>query len=432
MQKQAIIYTRVSTDEQADKGYSLRDQEDRLRKYCALKNIEVVMHFQDDHSAKTFGRPGFNNLLDFLKLKKTNINLLLFIKWDRFSRNAGDSYSMINTLGRFNVEPQAIEQPLDLEIPENKMMLAFYLASPEVENDRRSLNIIHGVRRAKKEGRWLGPAPMGYKNIRDEKNKPIIVPNEKAMLIQKAFKEIAKGIYSQQEVRRDLVSQGLKVSKNRFSRLLRDPLYLGKIKVTAFKDEPVHYVEGIHEGLIEAELFYKVQDVLNNKRPKFPPVYKRDAMLPLRGHLLCNTCGGNLTGSKSKGNGGKYYYYHCQKGCKVRYKADQLNDEFETLLGSMKVEKEVVDVFYEIVKSQLKGTDGKANKIAKIEDKIKKEEARICKLQDLMLDGDISNAEYNNMKKRYEESINHLSIEKIDVQSFDDTFQEYLNFGLNS
>ena len=251
------------------------------------------------------------------------------------------------------------------------------------------------------------------------------------MLIQKAFKEIAKGIYSQQEVRRDLVSQGLKVSKNRFSRLLRDPLYLGKIKVTAFKDEPVHYVEGIHEGLIEAELFYKVQDVLNNKRPKFPPVYKRDAMLPLRGHLLCNTCGGNLTGSKSKGNGGKYYYYHCQKGCKVRYKADQLNDEFETLLGSMKVEKEVVDVFYEIVKSQLKGTDGKANKIAKIEDKIKKEEARICKLQDLMLDGDISNAEYNNMKKRYEESINHLSIEKIDVQSFDDTFQEYLNFGLS-
>jgi hypothetical protein len=55
---------------------------------------------------------------------------------------------MINTLRKLGVKPQAIEQPLDLQIPENKMMLAFYLAAPEVENDRRSLNVIHGMRRA--------------------------------------------------------------------------------------------------------------------------------------------------------------------------------------------------------------------------------------------------------------------------------------------
>jgi len=52
------------------------------------------------------------------------------------------------------VEPQAIEQPLDLAVPENKMILAFYLAAPEVENDRRALNVIHGMRRARKEGRY--------------------------------------------------------------------------------------------------------------------------------------------------------------------------------------------------------------------------------------------------------------------------------------
>jgi len=53
---------------------------------------------------------------------------VLFLKWDRFSRNAGDAYFMINVLRKLGVEPQAIEQPLDLSIPENKMMLAFYLA----------------------------------------------------------------------------------------------------------------------------------------------------------------------------------------------------------------------------------------------------------------------------------------------------------------
>ncbi len=59
---------------------------------------------------------------------------------------------MISTLRRLGVEPQGVEQPLDLSIPENKIMLAFYLAAPEVENDRRALNVFHGMRRAKKRG----------------------------------------------------------------------------------------------------------------------------------------------------------------------------------------------------------------------------------------------------------------------------------------
>ncbi len=47
-----------------------------------------------------------------------------------------------------SVQPsrQAIEQPLDLSIPENKMMLAFYLAAPEVENDRGALDVFFGMR----------------------------------------------------------------------------------------------------------------------------------------------------------------------------------------------------------------------------------------------------------------------------------------------
>ncbi|SDK56593.1 Resolvase, N terminal domain [Pedobacter sp. ok626] len=72
-----------------------------------------------------------------------------FTKWDRFSRNAGDAYQMINLLQKNGINPQAIEQPLDMAIPENKLMLAIYLASPEVENDRRALNVFYGMRKAK-------------------------------------------------------------------------------------------------------------------------------------------------------------------------------------------------------------------------------------------------------------------------------------------
>ena len=44
--KRAILYIRVSTNEQADKGFSLRNQEDFLRKYCEINNIEIIHLFK--------------------------------------------------------------------------------------------------------------------------------------------------------------------------------------------------------------------------------------------------------------------------------------------------------------------------------------------------------------------------------------------------
>lgn len=188
--KRADLYVRVSTDEQADKGYSQRNQEEMLRKYCDNHWIEIRNIVYEDHSAKSFNRPEWKKLLSYLKKHRGKIDLVLFTKWDRFSRNAGDAYQMINVLRDFGVEPQAIEQPLDLSIPENKMMLAFYLAAPEVENDRRALNVFYGMRRAKKEGRYMGLAPVGYKNKIDQGGHKYIAPKEPdATILYWAFEE---------------------------------------------------------------------------------------------------------------------------------------------------------------------------------------------------------------------------------------------------
>jgi site-specific DNA recombinase len=154
MSKQAIIYTRVSTDDQADRGYSLAYQEERLRKCCEANGIAVVENYQDDHSAKNFDRPAFNKLLKQCKKERGKVDLLLFINWSRFSRNTKLTYMMMDEFHQLGIELCAIDQPLDLSVPENKMMLAFYITSNEVENDRRSLNVLMGMYRAKKEGRW--------------------------------------------------------------------------------------------------------------------------------------------------------------------------------------------------------------------------------------------------------------------------------------
>ena len=101
----ADLYVRVSTDEQADKGYSQRDQEERLRKYCINHAILIRNIIYEDHSAKTFSRPQWKRLLLNLKKNKNKVDILLFTKWDRFSRNTGDAYQMITTLRKLGVEP---------------------------------------------------------------------------------------------------------------------------------------------------------------------------------------------------------------------------------------------------------------------------------------------------------------------------------------
>ena len=175
MMKKAALMARVSSDEQA-KGYSLDVQLDSLTKYCERNNLIVSKVFKEDHSAKTFDRPEFISFLKYLKKNKGSIDLLLFTSWDRFSRNAMEAYRMIDELKKYGVQAQAIEQPIDLSIPENKLMLAVYLAIPEIDNDRRSIKTIGGIRGARKAGRITCTAPRGYSHKRDERNTPIIVP----------------------------------------------------------------------------------------------------------------------------------------------------------------------------------------------------------------------------------------------------------------
>src|SRR5665213_993783 len=260
--KTADLYIRVSTDEQADKGYSQRNQEETLRKYCQINGVNVRKVIFEDHSAKTFIRPQWSELLLDLRKYRGKSELLLFTKWDRFSRNAGDAYQMIGALRKLGVEPQGVEQPLDLSIPENKMMLAFYLAAPEVENDRRALNVFYGMRRAKKEGRWMGTAPVGYINKIDEHGRKFITPKEpEASIMKWAFQELGNGVFAADQIRKEINNQGLKCSRGNFWSVIRNPVYCGKIQVTQYKDEEKIIVQGQHEGIISEALFYEVQDV---------------------------------------------------------------------------------------------------------------------------------------------------------------------------
>jgi site-specific DNA recombinase len=406
---QVVIYSRVSTDEQADKGYSMRAQEERLTGYCSMKGYSILNHFMDDYSAKTFERPAFIKLLEFLKQKK-NISKLIVVKWDRFSRNITDALQMIKTLHKINIEVVAIEQPIDWSIPEQKMMLAIYLAAPEIENERRSMNTISGMRRAMKEGRWLVMPPMGYVKQRDSRNKPIIVPGEKSRLIKEAFEMYATGNYHLEEVRSILEKKGLKLCRAQFWTMIRNPVYYGKIEIKAYKDEPKQLVDGIHTPIISEKLFNEVQRVAKGKAKIKSKTKKENIAFPLRGFLVCSKCGKNLTASVSRGNGGLYTYYHCQPGCAERHIAMDVHSTFSLLLSTLTLKPEVALLYKKILEDMKRSDQGLTTEYKRtLKMKINKYKEYIELTDHKFLKDEIDKENYDRMSIKYKTELKELN-----------------------
>lgn len=411
-QTTAFLYIRVSTDEQADRGFSQRDQDQRLHEYCERNNIKVGRVIYEDYSAKTFKkRPAWSKLL--LELKKTkgrNCNLILFTKWDRFSRNTANAYNMIDTLTGLNIEPNAIDQLLDLRVPESRIMLAVYISMAEAENIRRGMNVVVGMRRGKLEGRWMGKAPAGYINkIREDKFKYIDLIEPEASHMKWAFEAIASGLYPTDHVWKLASDRGMKCRRNTFWANIRNPVYCGKIIVPPDENNGMFLSEGKHTPLISERLFWEVQDVLDGRKKVQQVKIQTPDNLPLRGFLYCPDCSRTLTGSASKGRPGYYYYYHCKPPCKARFKAEELNKDFVRELQKIVPKPGMAELYKQVVcdtfgDNKKNFDENRKQLVAEISD----QNNMLTKIRALLLSDDIDVADYKIMKSKCEEKIVRL------------------------
>lgn len=154
-----ICYKRVSTDEQADRGFSFQHQEIVLTKYCEINNFNIVDIYTEDYSGKSFDRPEWKKIMAYIKKNRGKVDLILCNRWDRFSRNQYDSMTVIKELNKLGVTVNTVEQPLDITNPDNKILLSLYLTMPEVENDKIAMRTAEGSWRARMEGSWTAQAP---------------------------------------------------------------------------------------------------------------------------------------------------------------------------------------------------------------------------------------------------------------------------------
>ncbi|QSB27839.1 recombinase family protein [Flavobacterium sp. CLA17] len=412
--KSAYLYVRVSTDEQKRKGYSLPEQEDRLLRYCEQNQIAVRGIFREDFSAKDFNRPEWKKIINTLKKhKKSPPDSILFIKWDRFSRNIEYAYQMLGILRGLNTKAMAIDQPIDFDVPESIVMLAVYLSIPEAENSRRGRNTSDGMRRSRKMGRWPGKAPMGYSNQSTQEGRKIIVPKfPEADLIRWAFEQFAKGTFSIRQVRTMTCQKGLQCSNNNFWKILRNPIYCGIITVRATKDEEIQFIKAIHEPIISEDLFRKVEILLTSRRKQKEAKFCRKLLFPLRGFTDCPFCGCRFTGSISQGKLLKYRYYHCSTSrCKGRYRADILEALYESQLKRITLSPSVYELFSLVLEDEniFSARRQCLDEKKAVLTEISQFEELISKARRHLLAEKIDFEDFRSIKKEYNENIHNLN-----------------------
>ena len=430
-----IIYKRVSTDDQADRGYSLQHQENVMRQFCDINKYPIVDVYTEDYSGKDFNRPEWNKIITYLKKNKKSVDQILCLRWDRWSRNQYLALREIKTLEELDVKISTVEQPIDLSNPDNKVLLSLYLTLPEVENDKNSIRTTEGSRRARIEGCWTGSAPRGYDNCRVNE-KSTLKPNEAAPYIKECFERLAQGVYSANEVRLYINSKKypykgkhFHITKQTFYNIIRNVVYTGRIRVKKWRDEEEHVVVGLHPPIVSDDLFKRANDYLDGRVRNFDFKSDKTDIYPLKGFMKCNEHGRALTAYKSQSrNKDWYHYYLCTQPRCQRFRVDWAHDQIKKLLDKISFTAGMVKVY----RSQLETLIDRDDVSRKSEIKKTKLEKETCitrqlNLQNSFLDGDITSSDYNEMKSRIESELSQKQIKLDRLKSTKSPFKEYLS-----
>ena len=230
---------------------------------------------------------------------------------------------------------------------------------------------------------------------------------------------------------KELNNKGLIIQKSYFAKMIRNPLYYGMIPISKYKDEDAMLAHGQHTPIITKALFEKVQDVINGRKRNVPSTNHQKNEFPLRGFMKCRRCGESLTASSSKGNGGYYNYYHCQKKCGERIKSEIANDKFLHRLEILSSKQASINLIRNYTKTIFnKSSVFKRDSTQKLKAEIAKVENRINQAQQLMLDGELSISDYKAIKERYEPELRKLQAQEAEIGAMSTDIRTYMEFNL--
>lgn len=317
------IYTRVSTDEQAEKEYSSIDsQREAGEAYVASQRHEgwtLISTGYDDpgYTGANVDRPGLRRLLADIEAGK--VDVVLCYKVDRLSRSLLDFSRLLETFDKHGVAFTSVTQAFNTSTSMGRLTLNILLSFAQFEREMISERTRDKIASARRKGKWSGGHPiLGY-NVVDTK---LVVNKAEASRVRQIFElylEHQALIATVQELdRRGWTTKrwtikkggergGRPFDKGNLYGLLTNVAYIGQVR---YKDE-IH--PGEHEGIVDPIIFERVQALLRRNHRTGGPETRNQFGALLKSLLRCVPCDCAMTHTHSTKNGSqRYRYYVCQ------------------------------------------------------------------------------------------------------------------------
>src|SRR3989344_5201525 len=288
-----IIYCRKSIEAEDRQVLSLESQEKELVDIAERNNLNVVKVFHESMSAKSVGRPIFNQMMKMVLSGKADG--ILCWKLDRLARNFIDGGQIIDSLQRGIIKE--IRTHESIHYPnETGFILAMQFGMANQYSRDLSTNVKRGNRAKLERGGWPNHAPYGYLN--DRATKTVLVDNNSAHHIKRIFELYGSGGHHLREVAKILYEEGFRTHTGKMirsgyvHRIIKNPFYYGMM----LREGKLY--EGKHQPIITKNLFDQAQDVLSGK------LHPREQTLffHLRGILKCSNLWCMLSASRKKGH----------------------------------------------------------------------------------------------------------------------------------
>lgn len=304
----AAIYTRVSTDEQAERGLSLDIQEARCRDMAERHGATEICVYQDDgYTSLSLDRPALQRLLaDLLRLDRIYV-----LDQSRWSRDPADLEDLRARLLDANVALIPLSSPLDQTTPHGQFVSRIEVAADRYTVDVSRAKTMASLTELAARGHHHARTPLGYARPRDAgghiiRDVPLEVVAHEAEIIQRIYQEYAAG-QPIAEIQRGLVADGV-LSRRRecvwavstIARILDNPIYTGRVRYAG------EVYDADHRAIVTDRLWRTARARRARESHVRPP--SRGTLCPL---LRCGVCGGRIQ-AVGGGREGRNRSYRCR------------------------------------------------------------------------------------------------------------------------
>ena len=332
--KKVAIYTRVSTMEQANEGYSIEEQKKKLISFCNINDWPKYEVFVDaGASGGTINRPALQDLLHRIN----DFDLVLVYKLDRLTRNVRNLLDLLDTFEKNNVAFRSATEVYDTTSAMGRLFVTLVGAMAEWERSTISERTEMGKTSAARSGVHVSKVPFYY-----TKTDGKLYPNEYAPVLRYMVKRIKEGA-SSLNIADELNASEYKHPKGLswYPMLVRRALKNPQARGHSFYGDI--FVENTHEALISEDDFKIIEDKLKERTK----VGNSKHTSIFRGKLKCPNCGLNLTLSvhhkKTKQGVKKYETYYCDK-CKT----DHVPNEQKVSFSMKRAEQAFIEYLYNL------------------------------------------------------------------------------------